>query len=175
MIDLTRDMHWRQEEHDRLFHWDIFSLSKHDRLKHLTLHLAKYQGKYLASQAAADDGKKFGTVVDALIVLLSMANVIGYKIKNSAEPSVGFSYDSIIIETSNLCKVIEALDHMESLDFRQEIQKAIEKLVYLWQVVPTDRAVTWNDMLARLEFIESKYFMYDHVIENYPHLKPISG
>lgn len=172
-MKIRADMQYRQEEHDRLFHWDIYCLSKHNRLKHLTLHLAKYQGKYLVQQAAKNDEGKFAVKVDAIIVLMSMANVINYQITGSYAPVVnGFSYDEIIIETSKLCKVIEALDHMESMDFRNEIQSCIEKLFYFWQVVPADEDVKWDDVLARLEQVEQKHFMYDHVIELHPHLSP---
>lgn len=169
---LTKEMQWRQEEHDKLFHWDIYSLSKPNRLKHLIFHMAKYQGKYLEQYAVGNQVKKREVVIDAFIVLTSMANVLGYKIQGIAVASPGFSFNEIVIETGRLCKVIEAWDHMESLDFKTEFIRLIENLWRLWEMLPVDEDIRWQHMLARLEFVESKAFMFQEIIKKHPHLAP---
>lgn len=169
---ITKQIQWRQEEHDKYFHHDIYCLNKPDRLKHLIFHMAKYQGKYLEQQAVGNQVKKREVVIDAIIVLTSMANVLGYAIKGSAELSPGFSYNEIVIETGRLCKVIEAWDHMEAIDFKTEFQRHLENLLRLWTTLPIDRDIRWDDVLGRLEFVESKNFMFQHVIEEHPHLAP---
>ena len=169
---ITKEMQWRQEEHDRLFHWDIYSLAKIDRIKHLVLHLAKYQGKYLVAQAEQNEVKKRGVVIDAYIVLMSLANVLNYTLKDSSEKVPGMSYNEIVIETANLCKITEAWDHMESMNFKGEYIRSVEKLFRLWSLLPVDGDIRWLDLLERLELIESKNFMYHNILEANPHLTP---
>lgn len=169
---ITKDIQWRQEEHDKLFHWDIYSLSKPARLRHLIFHMAKYQGKYLEAQYADNQVKMREVVVDSFILLTSMANVLGYSIQDNSAKVPGMSYNELVIETGRLCKTIEAWDHMEAINFRAEFVSSIEKLFRLWSLLPEADDVRWKDMLERLEFIESKNFMYRNILAKHPHLAP---
>lgn len=171
-MNITREMQWRQEEHDKLFHWDIYSLRKIDRIKHLVLHLAKYQGKYLVAQAEHDQVKKRGVVIDAIIVMMSLANTLNYALKDSSEKVPGMSYNELVIETANLCKITEAWDHMEPMNFKVEYIRSLEKLFRLWSMLPVDQDIRWRDILSRLEQIEVKSFMYMDILEKNPHLTP---
>lgn len=167
-----KKLQWRQEEHDRLFHWDISCLSKQDQLKHKIFHLAKYQGQYLVAQAENDDERKERLIVDAFIIMVSMANNLQHALPatwaDRTEP--GFGFDSIVITTARLCKIAEAMDHMEAIDFRQEYITALSTLMSLWAQLPGIDALTRRTYLNRLIAVEKRYFMHEKVFAERPDL-----
>lgn len=167
-------MQWRQELHDKLFHGDIYNLSIIGRLRHLTLHLSKYQGKYLEEQMSGTEWTRRGIVVDALIVLQSMANTLSYEITGQSDYSkdVGFSYNALVIRTGHLCKYLEAWDHLESIDYRDNISRAIEDLIYCWNYLQCNDPVVEGELIDRLVRIEKKSTFYEQLVKKHPELMP---
>jgi len=175
---LTEEQQWRQEEHDRLFHFDIYTLSKHHRLAHLTLHMAKYNGKLL--QAIGDVSRVQGVCVDAFIVMTSILNTLGHSLgdKEIAEISYGANVDyairPLVIETGKLCKVVEAIDHLEYIDIRKTSLEIVTKLLSVWLFVWVETSGTFEQLsqsiLERLIQVEQKNIFYRQIVEENPHL-----
>lgn len=167
------DRQWRQEEHDRIFHPDIYNMRRVDRIKHLTLHLAKYQGKYLVAQSKGEDKQKRQVITDAYIVLMSLANVFNFELPEIKRVHWSFSFDEIVIETAALCKAVEAIDHLESSCFREAILTSVTNLLTSWMKVPGADFVGWTEVLQRLEEVESRNPHYQRYLHQYPHLRPV--
>lgn len=77
------DLQFRQLEHDKRYHKDIFVLSPKETMVHMTMHMAKYLGQlygiapwtdgWTNAQAYASTRK---TYVDTLIIVMSCANAL---------------------------------------------------------------------------------------------------
>lgn len=151
---------WKQDRHDSIYHADIYTMNRKDNLTHMTMHLSKYLGKLIT-----DDSRFFmesePILIDALIVLVSMANRMNYCLADNCEDTIiqMADYDpgnpalsiqkrlysrrsSDDVTRSSLCleyavqigkisKALEAVDHMEDFPVRQHIVTAISKLFML--------------------------------------------
>lgn len=176
-------MQWRQEEHDRLFHSDIYALSKHHRLSHLVLHLAKYVGKDRKLAREEEFDKRVTNALDALIVLMSIFNCLNVVIdqipadKHHPDGHGGWDYDDTVINTGEMAKAVEAIDHLEALDYKAVLIKHGTFLISDWKsqwdfctrhttmfVVKSIEEM----MFDRLVEIEKKNIHYDSIVEQNP-------
>ena len=136
----------RQKRHDEGYHPDILALGIPQRLKHMTLHHAKYAGRFLA---ATEDGeaKLFSrTLTDAFIISLSTANSLVQDLtrnlppvdKDKASlqdlgitlaaksPNSGSFVRVYATHTSAMAKACESLDHLEDYPFRKTLTESNE-------------------------------------------------
>lgn len=147
MTELLTLQH-QQQEHDREYHRDIYTLPYPDRMNHYILHFSKYVGRL--SQDYPDDdmrGQQLEkTIADCFIVALATANTLNLNLQNELEEMFGLEEDNIddwadMLNTSdemmkleelqdwlfkqlatpagNMANAMESLDHMESVDARQ--------------------------------------------------------
>lgn len=142
------ELQWRQLNHDELYHREIARLSVGDRMKHMTLHLAKYLG-HIAEADAAGTCVDPQHLVDVYIICLSAANVVNLDLasnfksqsgeartvlelgkelngdRSAGIPNItGFARD-LAIGVGRLAKACESLDHVETFAFRESMQRGI--------------------------------------------------
>ena len=112
-----------QEKHDNFAHFDVFGLRRVDRLKHLTLHLAKYVGRL----SDTDDIVIRDTIVDAFLITISIINSIEIDLGKTKLPQPSTAKIRInrwAPAVGRIAKSCEAMDHLEWLDYRSEISSA---------------------------------------------------
>lgn len=150
-LDIEKCLHdlestgWTQLIHDRDFHKDIDCLNSKDKLYHLTLHL----GKYTPNVIDRDGQVNYKTVADIFIIATSMANAMRIGVKQTwssvllrndkpthlTEFKEETLYSDVMsymaITVSNLCKVCESLDHLESVNPRQVASSSIDRIFHL--------------------------------------------
>lgn len=178
-------LQWRQELHDRLFHFDIYSLPKAQRFNHLLLHLGKYNGRLAVSGGAGSPDTK--TAVDAMIIPLSLANLTGIRLQLERpewfKPSE-FTYTDALkracILTGQLCTLMEGLDHLEPVCITAGCSEVLARLIAVWWMVyVAEEKRSYNRPLAmeevilqRLVQVEEKHIHYDQLVLLNPGLKP---
>lgn len=113
------NLQYRQELHDRLFHTDIYTLSKPRRLVHLVLHQCKYVSRLyctLHDEPESISGPAIERAcLDGFIVAMSMANVCNYKTHehlSTEQMTPEVCLDKAIRIVGELAKVVEDIDHM---------------------------------------------------------------
>ena len=76
-----RDLQITQAEHDRVYHPDVFGLTKNDQLRHYAFHVAKLAG-LLAQRARTDDGGELTVrrIADLMLFGVKLATVMGVKL-----------------------------------------------------------------------------------------------
>lgn len=111
-------LRWQQEQfqHDRRNHTDIICLSRTDRLKHYGLHYAKYVGRVAIARDQDDVMRK--TIVDAVLVFLSAANVLSQRLDEIHPPLEGAQFSLGMLEdiadaSGRFCDACEKIDHFE--------------------------------------------------------------
>jgi hypothetical protein len=148
-------LQWKQLQHDERYHKDIWLLKVDQRLKHMTLHFAKYSGKLAA--AAFDDDRPACTaiLVDTLIIALSTSNILSLNLalhfaeyhphchsvddlgrrlldqKHKEFGSLSHIDRRLSIVTGKMAKACEALDHLEAFDYRESLNTAVADIVEL--------------------------------------------
>jgi hypothetical protein len=83
-----RDLQKAQEEHDRVYHPDVFGMRKSDQLNHYALHLSKLVGALglmLTDQAEPDDFR-CRRLPDMLLFGIKLATVMGQKLPDESLP-----------------------------------------------------------------------------------------
>ncbi len=159
------ELQWRQLNHDELYHREIARLTVGDRMKHMTLHLAKYVG-HIAEAATADEADSAEQhLVDVYIICLSAANVVnldlaqrlghrcasartvlelGQSLVASRQPDT-FNTSQLVAELAigvgHLAKACESLDHVETYAFREKMQDGISRVFETIVVECTRRGI----------------------------------
>lgn len=157
-LSLTREhlveQQVHQEKHDKFAHFDVFSLPRADRLKHLTLHLAKYIGRL----CDADDSQVRNTIVDAFLITISIINSVEGDLGQTKLPQP--SNAEIIIQrwapaVGRIAKACEAADHLEWLDYRSEITSAaldlLANIIQDAEAVNLDLELTSNKRRSEIQ------------------------
>lgn len=122
-----------QQAHDDVYHRDIANLPTADRIKHMTLHFAKYVG-YLADALTDNDVEKIERIlVDAFIITLATANsltqdlsvdVASTEVSDSSDHSAFRILADFAVIAGRMAKACESLDHLEAMPFRDVLQQA---------------------------------------------------
>jgi len=155
---MWKELQWAQEKHDRLYHPDIYYMPKPYRLTHLVLHLAKYQGKYIQIKNFVLDSDKIA--IDACIILVSFLNCLNQRILHVEAEDVGM--EEIVVGVGRLAKYLEGLDHLENLDYHNDMVIIALQLLSYWtyKVLRGTSANEWcrfkREYLERLKEIEEK-------------------
>jgi len=148
LLQLQRE----QFDHDEYYHREIARLDMKTRLTHLTLHFAKYVGYLgkLSDDLTANSPSLQRVLVDSLIIAISMANTLNMRIvdkidtKSCSNASLdelsrqlarstalgnGSLLRNLLVamsqSTGRMAKACEGLDHIESVDFREELKIAV--------------------------------------------------
>lgn len=157
-----------QLRHDERYHRDILLLSVSDRMKHFTLHFAKYVG-YLVEALDQNDQDQYKKVlVDAFIIGLASANTLnidlGKLVDERREPmpedlhnlgrairrELGRPEDDrmwivkqLARQTARLSKACESLDHVESYPYRTVMEDAV---VGLFKIILAEQSEQYMDI-----------------------------
>lgn len=186
---LWDEVQFRQELHDRLFHGDIYNLTKPHRLTHLVLHHCKYTSKiyglhnlYIRQEfyksnrplfEGDEDGKAIvqNLCVDGMIVGLSMLNVANKLYSGLKGHGEHWPFDCcvglLVTSTGKLAKTIEDIDHMAQTNPIGEIVGVLQEMMRCYTDIFTYFGETERDVIekiyARLNFIEEKNMYGDRL------------
>lgn len=167
MRPLLDDLQYRQELHDRIFHSDIYTLAKPERLKHLVLHQCKYISRiYGAAQDLSfNDNLKLirAQSIDGFIVVMSMMNVCNTLIMDHLRftpMDVQECLDEGIRSMGQLAKIVEDIDHMASNSPLTMIRNECLNLlnVFLNLIVITGGAVETITTMALERLVQIEKF-----------------
>jgi hypothetical protein len=183
---LWDEVQFRQELHDRLFHGDIYNLTKPHRLTHLVLHHCKYTSKIFTmydNEVRAltgnplfhndEDAKGIiqGLAVDGMIVSLSMLNVANKLYSGLKGHGAPWPFEvcaSLIIKhVGRLAKTVEDIDHMAQTNPIGEVVGVLQEMTHCYTDIFTHFGDSERDMIekvyARLNFIEEKNIYGDRL------------
>jgi hypothetical protein len=153
-MDCLRNLQYRQELHDRFFHNDIYTLSKHRRLEHLTLHHVKYTAQLMETvELIAGDteesrkarGENWGVThsfiqrrcLDGLLVCLSMLNVMNIKVGEVWDTNRTWGLDKCsrhgVYAAGRLAKLIEDIDHMVMVGVTDGVRREVGILIKVYE------------------------------------------
>lgn len=183
---LWDEVQFRQELHDRLFHGDIYNLTKPHRLTHLVLHHCKYVAKIFTLHRNANDAtdekwvftddaeakaKAEALCVDGMIVSLSMLNVANKPysgLKSNGNPwAVENCVSNLIRQVGALAKTIEDIDHMAQTNPIGEVVGSLQEMTRCYTDIFTyfgnDERALVERIYDRLNFIEEKNMYGDRL------------
>lgn len=183
---LWDEVQFRQELHDRLFHGDIYNLTKPHRLTHLVLHHCKYTSKLFTlfdtevramtgRPAFFEDVDAKGIIqrlcVDGMIVSLSMLNVANklYSARPRQQSFWSFEccFPELIRKVGALAKTVEDIDHMAQTNPIGEVVDSLETMMQCYTGVFRYFGESERDLIeqiyARLNFIEEKNMYGDRL------------
>lgn len=175
--DILIQLQIEQQKHDIKAHKDIYWLPTSERIKHLTLHIAKYAGRLSDDQLNAAEYDK--TLVDIYIILLSAADTLSIdlseKIDGIGNPgehadlsglgaslggqiigeSQGWYFRKLVSTAGKMAKACESLDHLEDFPSRQVLETSIVDLcvttLAIAAIVNCDLAARINDRWMEVE------------------------
>lgn len=187
LVQELNDMQYRQDLHDRLFHTDIYTLSKPRRLGHLVLHHAKYVSQlysivtsevYAELRDRCDDPVNVNRMkllcVDGLIINMSVMNVCAKPLWAQIENLRGFTrqeaIDLAIMHMGKMAKTIEDIDHMGQTNPLGEIFESSIVLFNAYAAIYMSEGNTLQDYFhaarERLLSIERKHiWAEEHMAE----------
>jgi hypothetical protein len=118
-----RALQIEQFDHDETFHREIARLSVQDRLRHMTLHFAKYVGRLLYAEDSDQQ-----VIVDTFIIALSSANILGIHLSPSETAPSQSRQDFVArvgVAAGRMAAACEKLDHLEDFPFRQTLRDGV--------------------------------------------------
>ena len=176
-IQTLLDLQRAQLRHDEAYHQDILVLDTARRVKHMTLHNAKYSGRFIAAEEDGDAQLFAATLTDAFVIALATANIfaqnlsktlpedktdslglveLGQGLANQEAPTGSFSRRDAGI-AGEMAKACESLDHLEDYPFRSRLLKANAELT---QILIREAAIRQIDITAsykaRIMDVESR-------------------
>ncbi|WEV50095.1 hypothetical protein OZX61_12080 (plasmid) [Acinetobacter sp. ESL0695] len=145
LVEIFDELQWKQKQHDKRYHEDIWILSVQNRAKHMILHLNKYSGKFFESLRENNLEKLEGHVIDAMIINFSYANIFQVPISRNYEKKININdlnqlinsfkttnnkhiLDMVIdfaISVGKMSKTIESLDHVEQHNYRENLNQYV--------------------------------------------------
>jgi len=95
-----RDLQRVQEEHDRVYHPDVFGMRKSDQLNHYALHLSKLTGALALELTGGGDQADFWSrrLPDMLLFGIKLSTVMGQKLPDDPlEPTVRADSEALAV------------------------------------------------------------------------------
>lgn len=149
---ILRILEDEQRQHDVRAHRDVFYLPYPERMKHLTLHIAKYAGRLAHPKSTPDQLAR--TIADTFVILLSASDVLRIDFPkalsrwtsaddhpdllalsaalSAAEPHIKEIGDwylrAVASAAGKMAKACESLDHMEPIPYREMLTEAVVEL-----------------------------------------------
>lgn len=134
-----------QFKHDVKAHRDLLSFDIYSKIKHMTLHFAKYAGKVQSAVLDKNEEDIRKTTIDIFIICMATANSLNKNLaealsqkntifcdsidhfikNNTSDFSAEKFLVSLIINTGRLAKTIESTDHMELGNPRKDIEDSL--------------------------------------------------
>jgi hypothetical protein len=119
-----------QFQHDEKYHPEISRLPMQARLRHMTLHFAKYAGRLLDDPSDLEF-KRLTT--DALIIGLSSANTLNIDLSEagvSVAPMLRPDFAKrLAIYAGHMSSACERLDHLEDFPFRKTLAEGVLRII----------------------------------------------
>ncbi|MEC9068127.1 MAG: hypothetical protein VX569_12700 [Pseudomonadota bacterium] len=119
-----------QFEHDEKYHPEISRLPVQARLRHMTLHFAKYAGRLNEELTEAEFER---LVIDALIIGISCANTLNIdlsKVGGAISPTQrGDFARQITVCAGQMASACERLDHLEDFPFRPTLAEQVLQII----------------------------------------------
>ncbi|MCJ2183702.1 hypothetical protein MTR62_13525 [Novosphingobium sp. 1949] len=135
-----RALQWHQHRHDMDYHADVAAMPPALRMKHFSLHMAKYAAYLAESEESGDKGKLDRALVDSLAIILAIANTLGQDLGRDLRAQAGgvssksadgldvvpqgMMWRFFVREVGALSKACEALDHLEDFPFKKTMKEA---------------------------------------------------
>ena len=146
----------RQFHHDNRYYVDVVALSIPNRMKHITLHLAKYSYDISKFHQDRQISKSF---VDAFIIIVSAANLLKIELANldiTKEANANI-LNEYLKNLSILSKACEAYDHFENHPYHSKWIEAIQNLylAFIKESLDLDEDI-FDKANLRLDEIEAK-------------------
>lgn len=149
-----------QFEHDEKYHREISRLSVQDRLRHMSLHFAKYAGR-LHDEPSDEVIKQ--TAVDTLIIAISCANILNRDVAAIAPSEANGSVEigqfsrTLSVAAGKMAGACERIDHLEDFPFRAAIKEQVEIiLVASFKFISGLQLDPVREMAFRLSGIKAK-------------------
>ncbi|WP_349971933.1 hypothetical protein [Pseudomonas caspiana] len=189
LFSQLEEMQWKQLQHDEAYHKEIWLLTVQQRITHMTLHMSKYSSKLTIAAFERDSETLKKTAIDALIIAFSCANIFSKLLSkfalpesfssqesiDSAAEKIFHSYDfyssdpdtKITLEilgcTGRMCKLVESLDHLETLEYREGILDNIASIfkALLALCYSSDMRDIPEKIANRLYEVESKNYFFN--------------
>lgn len=129
-----------QQYHDSTYHPDIYSRDIVDKLKHFCLHLTKYFTKLVSMQVySLQESNRYW--IDTTLISLSMANTLNISIPDvNIQDGIEHNLEySVLINNRygdtlyTICKSLDAHDHIEDYNIRNNLNKAVRDMFILIQ------------------------------------------
>lgn len=154
------NVQFAQFEHDEKYHREISRLTMQDRLRHMTMHFAKYAGKL----HEVPNGHQFRRIVtDTLIIAISCANILNIDLNvtplaaGGADASQPAFTKRLAVSAGRMAEACEKMDHLEEFPFRKAVVE--EVLAILAASLNVFSVHNWNpvqEMQERLAPIKAK-------------------
>lgn len=155
-----------QFEHDEKYHREICRLSTQDRLRHMSLHFAKYAGRLLDDPSDADFRQ---IAVDTMVIAVSCANILNVDLLGKFVPFAGKLAQPeytrrLAIAAGKMAAACEKLDHLEDFPFRPTL--TTQALGILTDSVALFQTEGWEpvqEMSQRLAKIKAKSIFHGKI------------
>lgn len=162
---------WFQHRHDQTYHTDIANMPMMAKINHLNNHLVKYMSRYNKYQLTGTTNKEL--IVDALICCISALSALHYNPKGMTLPDFFvsqriLSLDEVDVEIGRVSKVLEGWDHVEIINYREELVNSFTMLtasllnVYYSNV---GTSFVFKDYQPRLNGIKHKNPFHEFFLE----------
>jgi len=176
-------LQWAQLQHDELYHRDIVILPVGTRLKHMTLHMAKYLGYFAETSIAAGENQRITferALIDTFVIALASANTLNFDLGRNLSPELSsaptladlghrlLSIDqerykglpfliTFAARVGQLAKAAESLDHLESQPYREAFREGMWSLFELVVGRSADEGIDLDAMYReRMREVESR-------------------
>lgn len=182
LYDELQQLQWKQLQHDKMYHSDIWCLNAHSRIKHMVLHLSKYGAQITVAYINEDDESIKKNFLDAIIICTSLFNILNTSIHEKLAAQLQLRSTNLLELTSELhqlepnssrleavggfsantaimCKAVESTDHYEAYESRKAIVKAVTALwvLCLRELSKIDPEISVKDAIEnRLFGVEEK-------------------
>jgi hypothetical protein len=170
-------LQWLQDQHDKHYHQDIYTMSRTNNITHMVMHMAKYTGKMVdismgreRLEFPTDPNPQYAAVLtDYLIVLMSSANRMNINLGIGLAPlcktancwaTVGGFYPIMEI-------AVEALRETVVLDAQVRDKPLLEQLVpFIQGMGKMSKAL---EALDHMESYPSREVLNDHIVLMFQH------
>jgi hypothetical protein len=129
-------LQFEQFEHDETYHREITRLPLHQRLRHMTLHFAKYSGNLVEAQARGDHAQIQRVVTDVFIIGMSTANALNFTLgaavaeREADRAGREFPFAATLaVYAGKMAAACEKLDHLEDFPYRPVLREGTLILV----------------------------------------------
>lgn len=119
-----------QFEHDEKYHPEISRLPVQDRLRHMTLHFAKYAGRLSDEPTDAEFER---LAIDTLIIGVSCANTLNIDLSKAGDAISPNHSDEfarrLTVCAGRMASACERLDHLEDFPFRPTLAEQVLQVI----------------------------------------------